>query len=186
MSDDRKGDAEKCDEVKATQKRKIEASESDYIRTTMLPVLVGDNARLPLRGSRNAAGLDLYTPYDVTVIAGKVVKFPLNIAVAIPDGYYGRIETRSSFAQKGLMVMGGIIDSDYRGIINVLMFNTNQNEVYVDANGETQTINRDFVIPAGERCAQIIILKYEALEPTAVDTLPDTERGTGGFGSTGK
>lgn len=130
-----------------------------------------DRAMLPSRGSELSAGLDLYTIEDVTIGPRQRSLAKTGLAVAIPPGYYGRIAPRSGLAMKhGLDVLSGVIDSDYRGEIGCLLYNTGDEPIH---------------LPAHTKMCQLIIEKIEM--PTAVwaDDLTDTSRGSGGFGSTG-
>ena len=128
-------------------------------------------AIIPTRGSPQAAGLDLYAS-EGTVIPAKgrgLVKTDLSLAV--PANHYGRIASRSGLAlNSGLDVGAGVVDSDYRGEIRVLLFNF----------GES-----DFLVAEGMRIAQFIVEKIMIPLVAEVDDLDDTLRGTGGFGSTG-
>jgi deoxyuridine 5'-triphosphate nucleotidohydrolase len=83
-----------------------------------LPIkLLSENAILPTRGTINSAGLDLYLPVDVTVPPQSKVSVPLDIAMAIPEGYYGKITIRSGACKReDLMEGAGVIDSDYRWV----------------------------------------------------------------------
>jgi len=134
-----------------------------------------EGAILPTRGSACAAGYDLYAYGEedgYILTPHSVLKIPTGIAMAIPEGYFGAIFARSGFATKrGLRPANcvGVIDSDYRGEIIVALRN--------DA-GVNQQFNK------GERIAQIVILPYLAVDFNEVDELDDTQRGTGGFGST--
>lgn len=92
--------------------------------------------------------------------------------MSIPNGYYGRIAPRSGLAYKnGIDVMAGVIDSDYRADIGVILFNSDKT---------------DFFVKSGERIAQIIIEKCHPIEWEEVDALEESVRSSGGFGSTGK
>lgn len=137
---------------------------------------VRDGARLPVRGSEQAAGADLCAclDYDLVSIPPHTTKMiPTGIAVEIPDGLFGGIFARSGIASKrGLRPANcvGVIDSDYRGEIMVALHND------TDLN---QTIEN------GERIAQIVMLPYAPSAFSWVDSLSGTERGDGGFGSSG-
>jgi dUTP pyrophosphatase len=128
-------------------------------------------ANIPNRSDKHAAGFDLYSAEDM-VIPGhgrNIVK--TGIAMSIPDGMYGKIEGRSGLAIRfGVDVLGGVIDSNYRGEIKVILINHD---------------TTDFEIVVGNRIAQIIFHKYEVAHFREVDTLEETSRGDGGFGSTG-
>ncbi len=107
---------------------------------------LSDKAKIPTQGSKYAAGYDLYAAEEVLVntMGRKLVK--TNISISIPEGYYGRIAPRSGLAYKnGIDVLAGVIDSDYRGDIGVILFNTDH--------------NLDFEVNVGDRIAQIIIEK---------------------------
>ena len=134
-----------------------------------------DTAKIPTRGSQYAAGYDLYADIKETtyVNPGDTFKVPTGIAIAIPEGLFGGIYPRSGMACKqGLAPANkvGIIDSDYRGELIVMLYN--------------QSPIPQIVRP-GDRIAQLIIQQYIPFEWTEVDELDSTERGDGGFGSTG-
>ena len=133
---------------------------------------LSDKAKIPSQGSKYAAGYDLYAAEEVLVntLGRKLVK--TNISISIPEGYYGRIAPRSGLAYKnGIDVLAGVIDSDYRGDIGVILFNTDH--------------NLDFLVNVGDRIAQIIIEKCHSVNWELVETLDSTVRSEGGFGSSG-
>lgn len=133
---------------------------------------LSDKAKIPSQGSKYAAGYDLYAAEEVLVntLGRKLVK--TNISISIPEGYYGRIAPRSGLAYKnGIDVLAGVIDSDYRGDIGVILFNTDH--------------NLDFLVNVGDRIAQIIIEKCHSVNWEPVETLDSTVRSEGGFGSSG-
>lgn len=130
----------------------------------------------PARGSEYSAGLDLcaYIDKAVTIEPGETVIVGTGICVEIPDGYFGAVFARSGTAAKrGLRPANcvGVIDSDYRGEIKLALHNDS---------AIPQTITN------AERIAQLVIIPYITAELNEVDTLNDSERGTGGFGSTGE
>jgi dUTP pyrophosphatase len=129
------------------------------------------DAVLPTRAHPADAGLDLYTKVRLDLPRGRLLKFGLGLAVAIPPGRVGRIEVRSSLAAKGITVFGGTIDSGYAGEVSVVLKNASSS---------------DHVIQARERVAQLLVLPVDVLEPEWVDDLPASDRGVGGFGSTGR
>ena len=132
---------------------------------------VDDRAKLPSRGSELSAGLDLYSIEEIRIGPKQRTLAKTGLAVAIPPGHYGRIAPRSGLAMKhGLDVLSGVIDSDYRGEIGCLLYNTGDEPIQ---------------LPAASKICQLIIEKIEM--PTAVwgDELSETARGSGGFGSTG-
>ena len=133
------------------------------------------SATVPSYGSACAAGADLYACEDapVTIGVGQTVLIHTGIAMAIPDGYVGLIYARSGLAtKKGLAPANkvGVIDSDYRGEIMVALHNHGS---------AAQTVEH------GERIAQIVFTPYVAADFSVTDELDSTERGAGGFGSTG-
>lgn len=137
---------------------------------------LNNNSIVPTRGSNEAAGYDLYACLDnneCTVSPHTTQKINTGIAVEIPSGFFGAIFARSGIAAKrGLRPSNcvGVIDSDYRGEIIVALHNDTD---------EAQTIKN------GERIAQLVIMPYMSVEFVEVDNLNNTERGQGGFGSTG-
>lgn len=134
------------------------------------------DAILPTYGSAEAAGADLYACLDepVTIAPGETAWIPTGIALEVPKGCAGLVYARSSLGVKrGLAPANkvGVIDSDYRGEIRVVLLNHGK---------EVQTVE------PGERVAQFIITPVLTPRYVEVDALSDTDRGTGGFGSTGK
>ena len=137
---------------------------------------LNDNAIIPTRGSEYAAGYDLYACINepVVIYPHETVKIGTGIAIEIPDGYFGAIFARSGLAtKKGLRPSNcvGVCDSDYRGEYIVALHN--------DA-------NELMVVEPNERIAQLVVMPYLPVKFTEVDELSDTERGSGGFGSTGR
>ena len=135
---------------------------------------VNENAKIPTYGSVNAAGADLYNAMgEVTIAPHETVLVKTGIALEIPTGYAGFIYARSGLATKrGLAPANkvGVVDSDYRGEVMVALHNHSEIE---------QTIEMH------ERIAQMVIAPYLKADFIEVDSLDDTERGVGGFGSTG-
>jgi dUTP pyrophosphatase len=128
-------------------------------------------AKLPTRGSLFAAGLDLYSIERVSLPAHGRALVRTGLSVAIPHGFYGRIAPRSGLAVKhGLDVLAGVIDSDYRGEIMCALVNHG---------------DETFEIEAATRVAQLIIEAIATPEPVWSEDLSETQRGRGGFGSTG-
>jgi len=137
---------------------------------------LNSGAIIPTRGSNGAAGLDLYacTTGTTVIMPHETVKIPTGLAIELPHGYFGAIFARSGLATKnGLRPANcvGVCDEDYRGEYIVALHN--------DTN-EPQTIG------SMERIAQLVVIPYLPFEFEEVDGLSDTERGVGGFGSTGK
>ena len=127
----------------------------------------------PTRVHDTDAGLDLYVPEGQTCLVrrGAVYTIDLGIRVAIPDGYYGELVLRSSAGAKGLVIPhgAGVIDSGYRGNLKVLV----------------AVLAEPVLVAARERICQLIIHKLPAIEVVKGAVQDDTDRGTGGFGSTG-
>ena len=138
---------------------------------TLLVKRLNEHATLPARGSPLAAGYDLSSSEDVSIPKGTRRLVGTGIAFTVPHETYGRIAPRSGLAvKKGIQVGAGVIDRDYTGEVKVVLFNHG---------------DEDFVIKKGDRIAQLIIEKIEMPEVKLVDELLVTERGEGGFGSTG-
>ena len=134
-------------------------------------------AVIPTSGSKYAAGYDLYAcpEEDKVVIAPHTTaKIGTGLSIAVPEGYFGAVFARSGLAAKqGLRPANcvGVCDSDYRGEYIVALHNDTDSE---------QTITK------GDRIAQLVVMPYLAVEFEEKDELSETERGAGGFGSTGK
>jgi dUTP pyrophosphatase len=133
---------------------------------------LSENATIPTQGTSFAAGYDLYAAEDAVVVCGTRKLIKTNISMEITPGYYGRIAPRSGLAYKnGIDVLAGVIDSDYRGDIGVILYNTDK--------------NIDFTVKKGDRIAQIIFEACYTATLNNVDNLDNTLRQAGGFGSTG-
>ena len=137
--------------------------------------LLNDLAKIPTRGSKYAAGYDLYaaTDYTIEIEPHSTVKIDTGIAVELPEGTFGAIFARSGLATKrGLRPANcvGCVDSDYRGAVIVALHNDSD---------EIKTVE------PGERIAQLVIIPFIPAEFNIVDELSDTERGSNGFGSSG-
>lgn len=138
--------------------------------------ILDPRAKLPAYGSAAAAGADLCALTDgpVTVAPGETVLFHTGIAIAVPQGYAGLVYARSGIScKRGLAPANkvGVIDADYRGEVMIYLHNHGS---------EPQ------VVEDGDRIAQLVITPYLTAQFQSVDTLDDTERGSGGFGSTGR
>jgi deoxyuridine 5'-triphosphate nucleotidohydrolase len=130
------------------------------------------NATLPARGSAGAAGYDIASAEATIVPAGARHLVSTGLSIALPAGVYGRVAPRSGLASKRSVDVGaGVVDQDYRGEVKVLLVN----------NGDG-----DLMVAVGDRIAQLILEKIEIADVVEVDELDATERGAGGFGSTGK
>jgi dUTP pyrophosphatase len=134
------------------------------------------NAIIPTRGSEYAAGYDLYACSEIAIDIAphSTVKVGTGLAVEIPHGYFGAIFARSGLATKrGLRPANcvGVCDEDYRGEYIVALHNDTDELMSIEPH---------------ERIAQLIVMPYLSVEFNEVNELSDTERGSGGFGSTGK
>ena len=143
-----------------------------------MKVKIVNNSRfaLPEYQTSLSAGLDIRANLDESVTLGPLERamIPTGLYVELPEGCEMQIRPRSGLAAKhGITVLNspGTIDADYRGEIKVILVNLS---------------NEPFIIEAGERIAQMIVARYEQIEWQAVEELSSTERGAGGFGSTGK
>lgn len=133
-----------------------------------------DGLPLPAYAHPGDAGADLVTTVDVTLAPGERALVPTGIAVALPDGFVALVHPRSGLAARhGLSIVNtpGTVDAGYRGEIKVLLINHDL--------AETITLKR------GDRIAQLVIQRFERARFVAVDTLPESVRGSGGYGSTG-
>lgn len=137
---------------------------------------LNENAIIPKRGSKQAAGYDIYacTNAPIVIAPHQTVKVGTGLSIEIPNGYFGAIFARSGLATKqGLRPANcvGVCDSDYRGEYIVALHND---------------LDEPQVINPMERIAQLIVVPYLAVEFNEVNELSDTKRGENGFGSTGK
>lgn len=150
--------------------------------------LLSPNAKMPSKGSKQAAGYDLYVPKDTIINPGRNI-IPIDIAIALFPGYEAQIRPRSGFSAKGFEgyvitdngheetptrfdcdVLLGTVDSDYRGNIGVIV---NSHET------------KSFIVTAGTRIAQMVIANHWSGELITVNELDNTERDEGGYNSTG-
>lgn len=130
-----------------------------------------EDAKLPTHGLEGDAGIDFYAIESVTFLPRKQERVPTGVSIEIPDGYVGLIWDKSSISfNMGLKIMGGVIDSGYRGEIIMSLLNTGDKEV---------------ILEKGHKIAQMIIQKYENCDIVEVNELSDTVRGHGREGSTG-
>ncbi|KAB8070279.1 dUTPase-like protein [Aspergillus leporis] len=138
------------------------------------PLLIkklNESAQAPTRGSAFAAGYDMYSAKETVIPAKGKALVDTGIAIAVPEGTYGRIAPRSGLAAKHFIDTGaGVIDADYRGEVKVLLFNHSDVE---------------FLVKVGDRVAQLIIERIYTPEVMVVEELEESVRGAGGFGSTG-
>jgi len=134
------------------------------------------DAVLPVQGSKLAAGFDLHSVERIEVKKGKTEMLPTGLVLAIPPGWEGQVRCRSGLGKKGLILPNGVgtIDADYRGELMVLAHWIGEGD--------------SFVVEKGERIGQILLKRVPEIHFVEVEreALDDTERGAGGFGSTGR
>ena len=145
------------------------------LRLAIMRLPHGMGLPLPAYATPGAAGMDVAAAVDKPVIlgAGERLAIPTGFAMAVPAGYEAQIRPRSGLALKhGVTVANapGTIDSDYRGEVAILLVNLGA---------------QDFHIERGMRIAQMVVAPVTQVTPVATESLPDTDRGDGGFGSTG-
>jgi dUTP pyrophosphatase len=128
-------------------------------------------AKIPSYGSSESAGFDIYAIADEIAKPGEVKMIPTGLSFEIPEGTHLQVWDRSSLGKKGIHMYGGIIDSDYRGEFHFLLYNST---------------SEDFEIKKGDRVCQVLLLPVFRAEFKEVSNLEDTDRGEGGFGSTGR
>jgi dUTP diphosphatase len=136
---------------------------------------LAEEAREPSRAHDGDAGYDLYAVEAARLGPGERASVGTGIAVAIPDGWAGLVLPRSGLAARhGITIPNapGLIDSGYRGEVRVLLLNTDPSEA--------------FEVAAGDRIAQLLLVRHEAPEVLEVESLDETVRGAGGFGSSGR
>ncbi|CAI2166419.1 16060_t:CDS:2 [Funneliformis geosporum] len=152
-------------------KRCKTSSSSPSPNKDLLVKRLTSKAKLPFRGSGQAAGYDLFSAADMVIPAEGKALIPTDLSIGIPAGTYGRVAPRSGLALKNFIDCGaGVIDPDYRGPLGVLLFNHSK---------------LDHQVKEGDRIAQLILERIRTPNVIEVDELEGTERGLNGFGSTG-
>ena len=141
-----------------------------------LPVINEGPYELPAYATQSSAGLDLKAVLAEAVVLGPLERkiVGTGLKIALPEGYEAQVRPRSGLAAKhGITVLNapGTIDADYRGEIGVILVNLSK---------------EPFIIQPGERIAQLVVAQYSQVEWSPVESLDSTQRGEGGFGSTGK
>ena len=142
---------------------------------TQVKIINQSKHALPQYETKGSAGMDLRANIEASITIKPLERAMVatGLSIALPDGYEAQVRPRSGLAaKKGVTVINtpGTIDADYRGEIKVILVNLS---------------NEDFVIKDGERVAQMVIAKFDQISWEPTDSLEETERGTGGFGSTG-
>lgn len=136
-----------------------------------MKIVVEQGAYPPVRAHADDAGLDLRTPHSFRILHGMSAVIDTGIHVEIPHGYYGKLESKSGLhVNHDIVCLGGVIDESYRGSIKVKLYN----------------FGEDYTFKEGDKIVQMILIPYIAPELEFVDRLDDTERGSSGFGSSGR
>lgn len=148
----------------------------DYAQSLMndLPILISSTNGVPVYAHSGDAGCDLRSSHAAIIEPGERLTVLTGISIAIPAGYVGLVHSRSGLAANhGVVVLNspGTVDAGYRGEIRVTLLNTDR--------------ARAFEVQAGDRIAQLLFQKVDTARFIEVQSLPDTERGQQGFGSTG-
>ncbi|ORX78238.1 deoxyuridine 5'-triphosphate nucleotidohydrolase [Anaeromyces robustus] len=158
-----------CD---CSKKRKIDEHEVVLENSAKIYIKkLSEHAFIPKRETEGSAGMDLRSAYDEIIPPNSRKLVKTDLAIRVPKDCYGRVAPRSGLAIKHFIDVGaGVVDSDYRGNLGVVMFNFGEKE---------------FVIKKGDRIAQLILERIYIPEVVEVEELDETSRGAGGFGSTG-
>lgn len=136
---------------------------------------LSDQAQTPAQAHAGDAGWDLYAAEEASIAPGERLAVGTGIAIAVPEGHAGLVLPRSGLAAKhGITLVNapGLIDSGYRGEVRVLLLNTDP--------------EASFEVAIGDRIAQLLLVRFERVEAAEVEDLDATERGQGGFGSSGR
>ena len=136
-----------------------------------MKILLDPGAIMPTRAHETDAGLDLYSPVRQVIRANDREKIDTGVHVEIPQGYVGMITSKSGLMAKEGITSRGTIDCGYTGSIQAVLFNHSR---------------KDYIVEKGQKITQLVIMPIITPTLELVDSLDDTERGAGGFGSTGK
>lgn len=132
---------------------------------------LNSDAKIPIYATPEAAGFDIYSLQDITLQPGETTKVPTGVVFEVPQGFYLRVEDRSGMALKGIHKVGGIVDSDYRGELFIVLHNSKK---------------EPYKIEKHDRIAQCVITPVHQAQFDLTESLSETQRGSGGFHSTGK
>jgi dUTP pyrophosphatase len=152
--------------ISIVEKEFFESGDDDKLKIQKL----NNNAIIPVKSTKLAAGYDLYSIDSITIPPLSRVLVNIGLSIKTPEGTYGRIAPRSGLSLNGVDVGGGVIDQDYTGPLKVILINNNEDE---------------FKVVEGMKVAQLVCEKICLPEIQIVDKLEQTERGSNGFGSTG-
>lgn len=136
-----------------------------------MKVKLTNQGQMPSYAEPQAAGMDLRASVATVIEPGRVGKVQTDVAIELPEGYYGALVGRSGLAAKGILAHYGTIDTGYRGLLGVILFNTTDDP---------------FKVAVGDRVAQLIVQPFIRVCLEQVQELSDSHRGENGFGSTGK
>ena len=139
--------------------------------TRALGVMLDPGAYMPTRAHEDDAGLDLYSPRDFIVPARRSATIDTGVHIEIPEGMAGFLKSKSGLNVKHNLTSEGVIDTGYTGSIVVKLYNHG---------------NSDYYAKRGDKISQLVFVKIELPDLVQVDYLNDSERGSGGFGSTGR
>jgi dUTP pyrophosphatase len=131
---------------------------------------VHPSSHVPLYATDGSAGCDFYSVESMILQPGETRKIRTGIAIEIPRGYFLKLEGRSGLSSRGILASGGVVDSDYRGEIHIILTNTTLSP---------------FNVQEGDRIAQGVFMLVNQAHFHEIDRLSETKRGTGGFQSTG-
>ncbi|XP_061607609.1 deoxyuridine 5'-triphosphate nucleotidohydrolase, mitochondrial isoform X3 [Phyllopteryx taeniolatus] len=160
--------AEACD---VSPPKRLKSNRDEDARSVLRFAKLSEHATTPTRGSSKAAGYDLYSAYDYSIDPMDKAIVKTDIQIAVPHGCYGRVAPRSGLTVKHFIDVGaGVVDEDYRGNVGIVLFNFSK---------------QTFEVKKGDRVAQLVCERITYPELVEQETLDDTERGAGGFGSTG-
>jgi len=189
-------------EFTEAQLKDFQNSQKEFFRQVyMISCEVLEGGKLPTKAHATDAGFDLYATEDIVLYPGQVIKHPLNIKLKLPSDTWAEITTKSGLGSKGQLVYAGVIDEEYRGVPHVIMTNLKMFESGLpiateDAHLTGKVVNQHgmvrnldpILIKKGEKVAQLIMNSHSQFyfveQVEKVET--DTNRGEGGFGSTGR
>lgn len=135
-----------------------------------MKVKLTKEGQMPTYAEPQAAGMDLRASVPTVIEPGRVGKVQTDVAIELPEGYYGALVGRSGLAAKGILAHYGTIDTGYRGLLGVILFNTTDDP---------------FKVYVGDRVAQLIVQPFIRVELEHAEELSETVRGEAGFGSSG-
>lgn len=135
-----------------------------------MKVKLTKQGQMPVYAEPQAAGMDLRASVATIIEPCRVGKVQTDVAIELPEGYYGALVGRSGLAAKGILAHYGTVDTGYRGLLGVILFNTT---------------DEPFKVAVGDRVAQLIVQPFIRVELEQADELSETVRGESGFGSSG-